>query len=117
MHFHFFSIFNNFTNRHSQFLSTVFFSRFYFRHPDTFPFISSFSQSIVSIRFVSTALPDSWYKRLPPINENDLEEKAIKGSGPGGQAINKTQNCCQIKHIPTGKRKEKSKILMKKLNY
>ncbi|CAF3581793.1 unnamed protein product [Rotaria sp. Silwood1] len=48
------------------------------------------------------ALPDSWYKRLPPIDEKDIEEKAIKGSGPGGQAINKTQNCCQIKHIPTG---------------
>ncbi|CAF0852759.1 unnamed protein product [Adineta ricciae] len=55
-----------------------------------------------SLRFVSTALPDSWYKRFPPIVEKDIEEKAIKGSGPGGQAINKTQNCCQIKHIPTG---------------
>jgi protein subunit release factor B len=51
---------------------------------------------------VSTALPDSWYKRFPPIDEKDIEEKAIKGSGPGGQAINKTHNCCQIKHIPTG---------------
>jgi len=49
-------------------------------------------------------LPESWYKRLPPIDEKDIEEKAIKGSGPGGQAINKTQNCCQIKHIPTGER-------------
>ena len=54
------------------------------------------------VRFVSTGLPDSWYKRLPPIDEKDIEEKAIKGSGPGGQAINKTHNCCQIKHIPTG---------------
>ncbi|CAF4099893.1 unnamed protein product [Rotaria magnacalcarata] len=54
------------------------------------------------IRFISTALPDNWYKRLPPIDEKDIEEKAIKGSGPGGQAINKTHNCCQIKHIPTG---------------
>ena len=52
---------------------------------------------------MSTGLPDSWYKRLPPIEEKDLEEKAIKGSGPGGQSINKTQNCCQIKHIPTGR--------------
>jgi protein subunit release factor B len=51
---------------------------------------------------VSTGLPDSWYKRLPSIDEKDLEEKAIKGSGPGGQSINKTHNCCQIKHIPTG---------------
>ncbi|CAF2578972.1 unnamed protein product [Rotaria sp. Silwood2] len=62
----------------------------------------SIRQSIIKNRFISTALPDSWYKRLPPIDEKDIEEKAIKGSGPGGQAINKTQNCCQIKHIPTG---------------
>jgi len=53
---------------------------------------------------VSTGLPDSWYKRLSPIDEKDIEEKAIKGSGPGGQSINKTHNCCQIKHIPTGKK-------------
>lgn len=57
----------------------------------------------VGTRYISTALPDSWYKRLPPIDEKEIEEKAIKGSGPGGQAINKTHNCCQIKHIPTGK--------------
>jgi protein subunit release factor B len=55
---------------------------------------------------VSTGLPDSWYKRLPPIDEKDIEEKAIKGSGPGGQAINKTHNCCQIKHIPTGEKNQ-----------
>lgn len=60
------------------------------------------------IRFISTGLPESWYKRLPPIDEKDIEEKAIKGSGPGGQAINKTQNCCQIKHIPTGRSHRKT---------
>ncbi|CAF1032898.1 unnamed protein product, partial [Didymodactylos carnosus] len=54
------------------------------------------------IRYISTALPNDWRKKLPSLNEKDLEEKYIKGSGPGGQAINKTQNCCQIKHIPTG---------------
>ena len=26
----------------------------------------------------------------------------ILGSGPGGQKINKTSNCVQLKHIPTG---------------
>jgi protein subunit release factor A len=62
------------------------------------------NQSIIISRLISTALPDSFYKRLPPIDEKDLEEKAIKGSGPGGQAINKTHNCCQIKHIPTGRK-------------
>ncbi|KAI3383474.1 hypothetical protein SNEBB_007476 [Seison nebaliae] len=35
------------------------------------------------------------------LNENEVEEKFIKGSGPGGQSVNKTINCCQIRHIPT----------------
>jgi len=61
-----------------------------------------FRETLVGLRFVSTALPENWYKRLPPIDEKEIEEKSIKGSGPGGQAINKTQNCCQIKHLPTG---------------
>ena len=34
--------------------------------------------------------------------ENDLEEKFVKGGGKGGQAVNKSNNCVQIKHIPTG---------------
>jgi hypothetical protein len=80
-------------------------------HPNLFPILIIFcifylSQITIGTRFISTALPDSWYKRLPSIDEKDIEEKAIKGSGPGGQAINKTHNCCQIKHIPTGKKIE-----------
>jgi protein subunit release factor B len=39
---------------------------------------------------------------LPPLNEEELEESFIKGGGPGGQKINKSANCCQLKHIPTG---------------
>ena len=35
------------------------------------------------------------------IQENDLIEKFILGSGPGGQKINKTSSCVYIKHIPT----------------
>lgn len=34
--------------------------------------------------------------------ENELEEKFVKGSGPGGQKINKCKHCVQLKHIPTG---------------
>jgi hypothetical protein len=74
-------------------------------------FVFSYSQTIVNTRLVSTGLPDSWYQCLPPIDEKDIEEKAIKGSGPGGQAINKTQNCCQIKHIPTGEKNPKASIV------
>ncbi|KAL1928659.1 hypothetical protein VTP01DRAFT_2445 [Rhizomucor pusillus] len=36
------------------------------------------------------------------LNESDLVEKFVKGSGPGGQAVNKRVNCVDLKHIPTG---------------
>ncbi|XP_065140148.1 mitochondrial translation release factor in rescue [Paramisgurnus dabryanus] len=39
---------------------------------------------------------------LPKVNEEDLEEQFVRGSGPGGQATNKTSNCVVLKHIPTG---------------
>lgn len=39
---------------------------------------------------------------LPILNEEDLEEQFVRGSGPGGQATNKTSNCVVLKHIPTG---------------
>ncbi|KAK2156090.1 hypothetical protein LSH36_222g04038 [Paralvinella palmiformis] len=38
----------------------------------------------------------------PPLIESDLEETFIRGSGPGGQKINKTSNCVMLKHLPTG---------------
>lgn len=36
------------------------------------------------------------------INEDEIEEKFIKGGGPGGQKINKTNSKVQLTHIPTG---------------
>lgn len=39
---------------------------------------------------------------LPILNEEHLEEQFVRGSGPGGQATNKTSNCVVLKHIPTG---------------
>ncbi|KAK5703082.1 hypothetical protein LTR97_004029 [Elasticomyces elasticus] len=44
-------------------------------------------------------------KPLPPrpkILETDIEEAFLKGSGPGGQKINKTSSAVQLKHLPTG---------------
>ena len=32
----------------------------------------------------------------------DCEWKMIKGGGPGGQSVNKTNNCVQLRHIPSG---------------
>jgi protein subunit release factor B len=36
------------------------------------------------------------------IQDNDLIEKFILGSGTGGQKINKTSSCVYLKHIPSG---------------
>lgn len=36
------------------------------------------------------------------MKETNLLEKFVKGSGRGGQKINKNLSCVQLKHIPTG---------------
>lgn len=36
------------------------------------------------------------------IRECDLREMFIRGSGRGGQKINKTSSCVQLLHVPTG---------------
>ena len=38
----------------------------------------------------------------PPLDENELEEMYVRGHGPGGQSVNKTNNCVILKHRPTG---------------
>lgn len=40
--------------------------------------------------------------KVPTLKENDLEERFVKGSGPGGSAVNKNSNCVVLKHKPTG---------------
>lgn len=40
--------------------------------------------------------------RRNEIQETDLEERFVLGSGSGGQKINKTANCVYLKHLPTG---------------
>ncbi|KAL8402190.1 hypothetical protein RB596_008810 [Gaeumannomyces avenae] len=56
-------------------------------------------------RPLSTTAPP-WQKQMParpkPPPDSDLEESYLKGSGPGGQKINKTNSAVQLKHIPTG---------------
>lgn len=36
------------------------------------------------------------------INDSDLWEKFTRGSGSGGQKINKTNSCVFLKHLPSG---------------
>ncbi|KHN95815.1 peptidyl-tRNA hydrolase domain protein [Metarhizium album ARSEF 1941] len=53
-----------------------------------------------------STLPALRSKPLPPRPrpppDADIQESFLKGSGPGGQKINKTNSAVQLKHIPTG---------------
>lgn len=53
-------------------------------------------------RFYSSVKKHLDYSNVPTLNEDDLEEQFVKGSGPGGQKINKTSSCVVLKHIPSG---------------
>jgi hypothetical protein len=41
-------------------------------------------------------------KQLPPLVDSELSEKFVRGSGNGGQKVNKTSNKVVLVHIPTG---------------
>ncbi len=49
------------------------------------------------------------------IREDDLEEDFIRGSGPGGQKVNKTSSTVVLRHVPTGLevrcQKERSQVM------
>ena len=45
-------------------------------------------------------------QELPELDEDDLTETFVRGSGSGGQKINKTSNCVVLVHNPTGIRVE-----------
>jgi protein subunit release factor B len=36
------------------------------------------------------------------IHEEDLEERFVRSSGPGGQHVNKVATCVYLKHVPSG---------------
>lgn len=36
------------------------------------------------------------------IREEELEERFVRSSGKGGQHLNKTSSCAQIRHLPSG---------------
>jgi protein subunit release factor B len=42
------------------------------------------------------------YSKVPVLLESDLEEEFVRGSGPGGQSVNKTANKVVLKHKITG---------------
>lgn len=36
------------------------------------------------------------------VREEDLEESFVRSSGSGGQHVNKTSTCVQLRHLPSG---------------
>ena len=65
----------------------------------------------------SSAAPPEWFtsgsytfsadgsKKMPIVlDENHIQERFIRGSGPGGQAINKLSTNVELIHTPTGLR-------------
>ncbi|KAM9810907.1 mitochondrial translation release factor in rescue [Neosynchiropus ocellatus] len=77
----------------------IYSSRFWWRAPQTGPSVSR--RLPAGLTYVPSAGKKNSIE-LPPLNEGDLEEQFVRGSGPGGQATNKTSNCVVLKHIPSG---------------
>jgi len=50
------------------------------------------------------------------LREQDLEEKFIRSSGPGGQRVNKTSSCVFLRHVPTGLEVKMQKERSQRLN-
>lgn len=68
--------------------------------PDAINRLSTFTSFTRQISGSLRKLLD--YSKYPTLNEADLEEQMINGTGPGGQKVNKAHNCVLLKHLPTG---------------
>uniref|UniRef100_K3WFC9 Prokaryotic-type class I peptide chain release factors domain-containing protein n=1 Tax=Globisporangium ultimum (strain ATCC 200006 / CBS 805.95 / DAOM BR144) TaxID=431595 RepID=K3WFC9_GLOUD len=55
-----------------------------------------------STRWFASVSPPNAKRQVVTLREEDLEESFVKGSGKGGQKINKVRNCVLLKHTPTG---------------
>ncbi|KAI6824629.1 hypothetical protein KC332_g5536 [Hortaea werneckii] len=69
------------------------------------PTTTSLLKAIGSPRHTFTGTTRQYEKALPPrpkIPDTEIEEKFLKGTGPGGQKINKTSCAVQLRHLPTG---------------
>ncbi|CAH1108808.1 unnamed protein product [Psylliodes chrysocephalus] len=61
------------------------------------------SRMIFRVQFCFSRLTHTLdYSKIPVLLDKDLEEMHVRGSGPGGQKINKTASCVVLKHIPSG---------------
>jgi len=57
----------------------------------------------MSLFNVSKKKEKALFDRMRELNvkEDDLEERFIRSSGPGGQKVNKSSTCVFLRHIPT----------------
>ncbi|KAG8908720.1 hypothetical protein FRC00_010981 [Tulasnella sp. 408] len=71
--------------------------------PDSNDALPDDSSSVNPRRLNKKALLKAHQQRvIPELREEDLEEMFVRGSGPGGQATNKTSNNVSLIHKPTG---------------
>lgn len=63
------------------------------------------NQTIINSQFnlITRSIQKIDRSKFPILDEKDLEETFINGSGPGGQNVNKRLNCVFLKHLPTSK--------------
>lgn len=71
------------------------------RKPLSYP-IQRFWQLGENRMFFTTSKPEKKEYIKIEIKDEDIEFQQVKGGGPGGQAVNKTNNCIMLKHKPTG---------------
>lgn len=64
------------------------------------------STALQQRKAMSTETTDSPTPLSPPpkveLDEDDIIETFVRGSGPGGQKINKTASCVMLRHVPSG---------------
>ena len=62
--------------------------------------VRQFSRNLIQNNTTSQDKRD--YIGKSRLDESTLIEKFVKGTGPGGQSVNKTRNCVQLTHLPSG---------------
>lgn len=65
---------------------------------------AAFQNIPLTVRAFGSSTP-TLEKALPPrrkINDDEITESFLRGTGPGGQKINKTSCAVQLKHLATG---------------
>lgn len=60
------------------------------------------ASSLISSRSQRAAVDFVRFYHEVHLNDDDMEENFIRGWGPGGQKVNKSNNCVQLIHKPTG---------------